>query len=302
MKLYAPKYYKDFKCIADKCRHSCCVGWEIDVDEKALSRYDSLNQGYSAEIKNSIVRDDTPHFRLTDNDRCPHLDAMGLCRIISLLGEDYLCDICREHPRFYNDTPYAKEVGVGLSCEEAARLILSSDNYCDFIELGDESYGGYEGDFDVIPYRQRIYTILSDDSLDYENKLRQIYREADFSIPLIADVRAREIISSLEYLDDRHKEFFMSYSSDISTPVEITDHLKRALAYFVYRHCAKAYDESEYRAYLGFSLFCERMLASIAKMKKAKTLDEMVEIAMIISEELEYSEDNTYTLSSEFFQ
>ena len=302
MKLYAPRYYKDFKCIADKCRHSCCVGWEIDVDERALSKYDSLNQGYSSEIKNSIVRDDTPHFRLTDNDRCPHLDAMGLCRIISLLGEDYLCDICREHPRFYNDTQYTKEVGLGMSCEEAARLILSSDDYCEFFELGDENSDGYEGDIDIVPYRQRIYAILSDDSFDYENKLRQIYREADFSIPLIADDRAREIISSLEYLDDRHKELFMNYSSDINTPVEVKEYLKRALAYFVYRHCSKAYDECEYRAYLGFSLFCERMLASITKMKKAKTLGEMVELAIILSEELEYSEDNTYTLSSEFFQ
>ena len=31
MKLYAPKYYNEFKCIADKCTHSCCVGWEIDM-------------------------------------------------------------------------------------------------------------------------------------------------------------------------------------------------------------------------------------------------------------------------------
>ena len=25
IKLYAPKYYKNFKCIADKCEHSCCI-------------------------------------------------------------------------------------------------------------------------------------------------------------------------------------------------------------------------------------------------------------------------------------
>ena len=33
MKLIAPDYYNKFSCIADKCRHSCCVGWEIDIDE-----------------------------------------------------------------------------------------------------------------------------------------------------------------------------------------------------------------------------------------------------------------------------
>ena len=36
MKLFAPEYYKQFKCIADKCTHSCCIGWEIDIDEEAL--------------------------------------------------------------------------------------------------------------------------------------------------------------------------------------------------------------------------------------------------------------------------
>ena len=33
MRLFAPRYYLDFKCIADKCENSCCVVWEIDVDE-----------------------------------------------------------------------------------------------------------------------------------------------------------------------------------------------------------------------------------------------------------------------------
>ena len=28
-----PDYYKEFQCIADQCEHSCCIGWEIDVDD-----------------------------------------------------------------------------------------------------------------------------------------------------------------------------------------------------------------------------------------------------------------------------
>ena len=43
MKLFAPKYYTEFSCIADRCRHSCCIGWEIDIDadtaEKQLKVY-----------------------------------------------------------------------------------------------------------------------------------------------------------------------------------------------------------------------------------------------------------------------
>ena len=28
-----PSYYKNFRCIADKCPDNCCRGWEIDIDE-----------------------------------------------------------------------------------------------------------------------------------------------------------------------------------------------------------------------------------------------------------------------------
>lgn len=36
MKYKVPSYYKDFKCIAGSCKHTCCEGWEIDVDEASV--------------------------------------------------------------------------------------------------------------------------------------------------------------------------------------------------------------------------------------------------------------------------
>ena len=55
-----------------------------------------------------------------------------------------------------------------------------------------------------------------------------------------------------------------------------------------------AADEYELRAALGFSLFCERLLASCAA-----DID-VLTAARIISEEIEYSEDNTDAIKSEF--
>ena len=85
MKLYAPKYYKDFRCIADKCEHSCCIGWEIDIDKDTAEKYKKLNDGYCAVVADSVSFDNTPHFKLGEHDRCPHLDENGLCKIINLL-------------------------------------------------------------------------------------------------------------------------------------------------------------------------------------------------------------------------
>ena len=37
-----PDYYPLFRCIADRCRHNCCIGWEIDVDGDSLAAYDQI--------------------------------------------------------------------------------------------------------------------------------------------------------------------------------------------------------------------------------------------------------------------
>ena len=289
MKIFAPKYYLDFACIADKCSHSCCIGWEIDVDEAARRKYSALRGGYGEKIKGSICGD-VPHFALCEGDRCPHLDSRGLCRIICELGEGYLCDICREHPRFYNETARGREVGLGLSCEEACRIILSSDNYAEMTVIGDD---GEENElfFDSVAEREKIFEILSDRSSPYTERLSIIAKKYDIEL---ADIDWTDIINSLEYLEEEHRELFLGFSPNAETSQKTEKELERALAYFIYRHASAAEKDEEFRAAVGFSLFCERLLASIAPN------DAILNCARIISEEIEYSEDNTDAIKTEF--
>lgn len=292
MKLYAPKYYKDFRCIADRCEHSCCVGWEIDIDKETLEKYKNLNCGYGARIADSISMEDTPHFKLCEGDRCPHLDENGLCKIILGMSEDYLCDICREHPRFYNYTSVA-EVGIGMSCEEAARIILSSSNYMFFEDIGELDAEADSVDFDGRAERGEIYAILRDTECGYVERLERIYRR--YSIDTGEDGEYLEILDSLEYLDVEHKKLFINYSSD-SRPDGKDEYLERFLAYFIYRHCTEAFNLDDFCARLSFCLFCERLLSSLICAEKADSLREIVRLSRIISEEIEYSEDNTLSL------
>ena len=297
MTIRAPKYYTNFKCIADRCRHSCCVGWEIDIDSATMSKYASLSGDYGKEIKNSIEAEEVPHFKLCEDERCPHLDERGLCRIISNVGEDYLCDICREHPRFYNDTARGKEAGLGLSCEEAARIILSSDEYDQMICVGEMESSLDVPEFDAVEKRERIFEILRDRTVPYNIRLKQIYTEFDVFPADLLDSEWVELLNSLEYLDESHRELFSVYRSDLSTVEEYEPLLERALAYFVYRHCSSATNESEFSASLGFACFCERLLSSLILYRDA---DSAIDYARIISEELEYSEDNTDAIKTEF--
>jgi len=211
MKLYAPSYYKKFKCIADKCEHSCCIGWEIDIDEVTLKKYEKLKNGYAPAIKESISLKETPHFKLCEGDRCPHLDETGLCKIISRVGEDYLCDICREHPRFYNFTSVA-EVGIGMSCTEAARIILSSPEYDSIEKIGKVDAIKTGASFDGRAERGKLYSILKEHSDPYGKRLDEIRKS--YLIPSREDIYYLKIIDSLEYLDESHKTLFMNYSSN----------------------------------------------------------------------------------------
>ena len=42
MNLYVPEYYPEFRCSASRCDHTCCAGWEIDIDGESLARYERL--------------------------------------------------------------------------------------------------------------------------------------------------------------------------------------------------------------------------------------------------------------------
>jgi lysine-N-methylase len=300
MRLFAPHYYGSFKCIADKCTHSCCIGWEIDIDEATSFKYSMLSGGYGINIRNSIDHTDTPHFRLCENERCPHLSDSGLCNIITELSEDFLCDICREHPRFYNFTSRGKEVGIGMSCEEACRIILTSDEYNDFTEFGTEEGEPEQFEFDAIAERERIYTVLSDRSIPYTERLAALYNRYDASPALLSDIEWRNVIDSLEFLDGSHKELFLKFTSDTPVAKEIEPFLERTLAYFVFRHCSDACDNADFLARLGFCLFCERLMASIINAEDVKQLHDTIRLSRIVSEEIEYAEDNTESIVWEF--
>ena len=127
MKTIYPTVYKDFHCRAAACDHSCCKGWEIDIDPGTARRYLDAPPPLGDRLRGAIAFDgETYSFRLTEDGRCPFLNKSGLCDIITEWGEDALCDICREHPRFYGTVGDYELQGLGLACEEAVSLLLNA--------------------------------------------------------------------------------------------------------------------------------------------------------------------------------
>jgi lysine-N-methylase len=140
MKYIYPDYYPDFKCSASACRDNCCIGWEIDIDSDTLSRYQAQPGDFGKRLHDHISLDTTPHF-LLKGERCPFLNDRNLCDIFITLGEDALCEICTQHPRFHAWFGNVKESGIGLCCESAAKLILGKEAPTTFIntQIDDET-------------------------------------------------------------------------------------------------------------------------------------------------------------------
>ena len=293
MELFAPEYYKKFKCLAGECPHTCCVGWEIDVDPISAEKYLSADTSVA-----QTVRDEggCASFILKENDRCPHLLENGLCRLITDYGEDFLCDICREHPRFYVYAPDRVEMGVGMSCYAAASLILSSD-YA-LVQVGERDGEAASG-LDTVALREHFYAILGDGSLTYGEKLRKIYSELDLSTLLDADAFYKRIFSSLEYLYPENQEKFSVFSPALDAPAFLQKPLENALAYFILRHCTEAVDPDDYRARMGFCLICERLLCSLFT---AFPSCDPILLACAVSEELEYSTANEELITDAVYE
>ena len=82
-----PAYYPEFKCIAGGCRHSCCIGWEIDIDPETLALYRGLEGPLGDRLRRNITGGESPCFALGDGERCPFLNRENLCDIILERGE-----------------------------------------------------------------------------------------------------------------------------------------------------------------------------------------------------------------------
>ena len=138
MPLYAPDYYKSFRCIASACRHSCCKGWQVCIDDETLYRYRAV-KGEMGERLNAALKEENgcAQFAL-QNGKCPFLNGEGLCDIILSLGEGYLSKICTDHPRFRSFLRSRTEIGIGIACEEAARLILTREEKTSIVLLEGE--------------------------------------------------------------------------------------------------------------------------------------------------------------------
>lgn len=174
-----PSYYKAFKCTASRCKTSCCsAGWEILIDKETADFYKSVPGKFGDKLRSKIDFSKQTKFKLESKGKCPFLNDNNLCDIYINLGEDHLCQICTEHPRFYECFKDRIECGLGIYCEEACRIILSQEN--EFTTYTEETSEIYNCEYNEKIYnylcdnRSKIFKYLSYTSIDLNQRIADI--------------------------------------------------------------------------------------------------------------------------------
>ena len=149
MKHYVLNYYSAFRCAAGACKHTCCADWEIDIDPETAEYYKNVPGEFGKKLCSNIdFGEDDASFVLCEDGRCPFLNEKGLCDIYINLGPEALSQICDDHPRFRNYFESRTEIGLGLCCEEVAKLILEKKSRTEIIEIEEN---GEPADFSEEP-------------------------------------------------------------------------------------------------------------------------------------------------------
>lgn len=150
-----PDYYKEFSCTADQCEDTCCAGWHIVVDRKALNRYRHVSGVFKKDLRRGINWKEGT-FRQSTEKRCAFLDEDNLCRMYKNLGEKSLCRTCRLYPRHIEEFENVREITLSVSCPEVAKLLLEKEEPVCFLSYEKEGEETYE-EFDYL-----LYSMLAD--------------------------------------------------------------------------------------------------------------------------------------------
>lgn len=306
MDIYVPDYYESFRCKGSSCKDNCCIGWEIDIDEKSAARYAALPGAFGERLRAAIEPGEPPHFRLDGSGRCAMLRDDDLCEIQRTLGESALCNICRDHPRYRVFLPGRTEIGLGLCCEEAARLLLAQTEKVTL--CGAVSEAPPRETVALLLFRQKLLDAAQDRDLPIGGRMRKIIALSGASLPRRTARAWAAFFASLEPLEPGWTEALAKLAGTVdfagfhAVSAAWETEYEQLLVYFLLRHLL-ADEGRALPARAAFAVLSTAMLyalgAAVRTENGALTFGERVELARLWSANVEYSEENMRAILDE---
>lgn len=294
MKLFAPEYYPAFQCIAGDCRHSCCIGWEIDIDPQSLNRFLQTPGSLGERLRQNISVDgETACFCLQgEEERCPFLNETGLCDLILEMGEDALCQICTDHPRFRSFYADRTEIGLGLCCEAAGRLLLGEQRPMKLTVVEDDGVDAPADpeERELLSLREALFEMLQDRSVPVAQRMEKLLPAEWISWP-----EWSAFLMQLERLDERWTQLLelLARPCEAAVPGWMEVPMEQLMCYLLYRHLPGALEDGDTEGRIRFCGLMGQLVARLSVLTGCATLDDLVEIARLYSSEIEYSDENT---------
>ena len=304
MQIVRPIYYNSFKCIADRCPDTCCAGWDVEIDDNTAKKY--LKE--SGELKESfnkyLATDEDGYVFSLVNGRCPMLNDSNLCKIQLQKGESALCDTCRLFPRYYDDYGDIREVGLGLGCPEATKVLLSPETTVALdksVESNDRIYNL------LSKKREDFFSILENDKFDFKMKLSSVlFSAAEFQSEIdrvdmlgsdssVDFFECVKVFEKMEYINDKHRECLLSLSDEkavYNNSKIYCEDLIRLFKYYLMRYMMTACFDLDLLTKIKYGVFAcivtERIYDSIPRI----SFEDRVKIITDYSKEIEYSPIN----------
>lgn len=304
MKEYVLNYYPKFKCVADKCKHTCCAGWEISIDKNSLDEYMNCDSNFLSALKKGINYKKSK-FKVDKFKRCAFLNADNLCEIIINLGEKSLCQVCKDHPRFRSFFDDRTETGIGFCCEEAARIILSFQDRIDLVTVGDDK-GQTELDFNqknILEFREKALDTLQDRTVNINDRIDRLLTLCNASIRDLDFGRILKTFLSFERLDKTWTNRLKSIKNFTkkSTEEYLSIMAEQFLVNCLYRHLSDAEDTMWVRARTIACVISWWIINHVVLQEKTDEkdlLELVVDVVRAFSAEVEYSKNNLDKLFS----
>lgn len=209
MKIRVPEYFKDFKCIASKCEDTCCAGWGIVIDDVTYDRYKNVQGKFGERLRSEIVHEAGENIFVLKGNNCPFLNKEKTCDIYINIGEENLCYTCQKYPRYTEEFGSLREIGISLSCPEAARIMLNNDKKVTF-ELSENeevvsSYNDINAQLfiELLQSRNIVMDMLQDRDIDLRKRVALALLFVDEIQEKIDESEIKEIKSVREKYSDK---------------------------------------------------------------------------------------------------
>lgn len=210
MKIRVPEYFKDFKCIASKCEDTCCAGWGIVIDDVTYDRYKNVQGKFGERLRSEIVHEAGENIFVLKGNNCPFLNKEKTCDIYINIGEENLCYTCQQYPRYTEEFGSLREIGISLSCPEAARIMLNNDKKVTFELSENEEVVSSYNDINVQLFIELLQSrnIVMDMLQDRDIDLRKRVALALLFVDEIQEKIDESEIKEIKYVREKYSDKF----------------------------------------------------------------------------------------------